>query len=83
MRVIHDAVDPDTTIEIFCRKLRTPIIAAPIGSTKNAGGTITELEMNTALVVGSQLAGSLGWIGDPANASMFEDGLADLFSVKH
>jgi len=76
MRVIHDAVQPDTTIEIFGQKLQTPIMAAPIGSAKNAGGAITDLEMITALVVGSHLAGSLGWIGDPANAKMYEDGLS-------
>jgi len=76
MRVIHDTVQPDTTIELFGQKLATPIMAAPIGSAMNAGGAITDLEMITALVVGSHLAGGLGWIGDPANARMYEDGLA-------
>lgn len=77
MRVVHDALQPDTTLEIFGQKLKTPILGAPItGSAINAGGALTELEMVTALVAGSQQAGSLGWIGDPANASMYEDGLA-------
>ena len=77
MRVIHDALQPDTTVEMFGQKLKTPIMGAPItGSAINAGGAITELEMVTALVDGSHRAGSLGWIGDPANASMYEDGLA-------
>ncbi|MBP2626262.1 MAG: (S)-2-hydroxy-acid oxidase [Firmicutes bacterium] len=77
MRVVHDALQPDTTVEMFGQSLKTPIMGAPITSSAvNAGGAITELEMVTALVKGSQLAGSLGWIGDPANPSMYEDGLA-------
>lgn len=77
MRVIHDALQPDTSVEMFGQKLKTPIMGAPItGSGINAGGALNELEMVTALVQGCQLAGSLGWIGDPANASMYEDGLA-------
>jgi len=79
MRVVHDALQPDTTVEMFGQILKTPIMAAPItGSAINAGGTLNELELVTALVEGSQLAGSLGWIGDPANASMYEDGLTAL-----
>lgn len=46
------------------------------------GGAIGELEMVTAIVEGSTLAGSLGWIGDPANASMYEDGLAAIRAGK-
>ena len=81
MRVIHDVLQPDTSLEIFGQKLRTPIMAAPIGSTVNAGGALTELEMNTALLSGSHLAGSIGWIGDPANARMYDDNLAAMRSA--
>ena len=77
MRVVHDALQPDTTVEMFGQKFKSPIMGAPItGSGINAGGAITELEMVTAIVEGSQLAGSIGWIGDPANAALYEDGLA-------
>ena len=83
MRVVHDAVQPDTTVELFGQSLKTPIMGAPItGSAINAGGAITELEMVTGIVAGSQLAGSLGWIGDPANPSMYEDGLAAIRAAK-
>jgi len=77
MRIIHDVLQPDTGVEMFGQKFKSPIMGAPItGSGINAGGTLTELEMVTAIVEGSHLAGSIGWIGDPANASMYEDGLA-------
>lgn len=83
MRTIHDALQPDTTVSMFGQLLKTPIMGAPItGSGINAGGAISELEMVTAIVEGSTLAGSLGWIGDPANASMYEDGLAAIRAGK-
>ena len=82
MRVVHDALQPDTSSTIWS-SLKTPIMGAPItGSAINAGGAITELEMVTAIVEGSKLAGSLGWIGDPANPSMYEDGLAAIRAAK-
>lgn len=77
MRTIHDVLAPDTSTTLLGQQLKTPIMGAPItGSGINAGGAITELEMVSGIVEGSKLAGSLGWIGDPANASMYEDGLA-------
>lgn len=83
MRVVHDALQPDTTTVLFGQHCKTPIMGAPItGSAINAGGAITELEMVTAIVEGSKLAGSLGWIGDPANPSMYEDGLAAIRTAK-
>ena len=82
MRTIHDALDPDTSVTLFGQQLKTPIMGAPItGSGINAGGAINELEMVSGIVEGSKLAGSLGWIGDPANASMYEDGLSAIRSA--
>lgn len=79
MRTIHDALQPDTTVEMFGQQLQTPIMGAPItGAAINAGDTLKELDMVSALVEGSHLAGSLGWIGDPANPSMYEDGLESI-----
>lgn len=76
MRTIHDALQPDTAVEMFGHQFKTPIMGAPItGAAINAGGALSELDMVSALVQGSQLAGSIGWIGDPANPSMYEDGL--------
>lgn len=79
MRTIHDALQPDTGVEMFGRQLKTPIMGAPItGAAINAGDALNELEMVSALVEGSHLAGSIGWIGDPANPSMYEDGLESI-----
>jgi 4-hydroxymandelate oxidase len=76
MRTIHDALQPDTSVEMFGQQLKTPIMGAPItGAVINAGDALNEFDMVSALVKGSQLAGSIGWIGDPANPSMYEDGL--------
>lgn len=83
MRTIHDALTPDTNVMLFGQELKTPIMGAPItGSGINGGGAITELEMVSGIVEGSKLAGSLGWIGDPANASMYQDGLAAIRAAK-
>jgi len=77
MRTVHDGLEPDTNAVLFGQQLKSPIMGAPItGSGINAGGAITELEMISGIVEGSKLGGSLGWIGDPANPSMYEDGLA-------
>jgi isopentenyl diphosphate isomerase/L-lactate dehydrogenase-like FMN-dependent dehydrogenase len=47
-------------------------------SISNAGGGLTEKEMVAAFVNGSHQAGSLGWIGDPADERLFTDGLASI-----
>lgn len=79
MRTIHDALQPDMTVELFGQQLKTPIMGAPItGAAINAGETLSELDMVSALVEGSHQAGSIGWIGDPANPSMYEDGLESI-----
>lgn len=43
MRVIHDVSNPDTSIEMFGKKMSAPIFAAPVtGTTLNMGGKINE-----------------------------------------
>ena len=43
MRVIHNVSNPNTSIELFGRKMDAPIFAAPItGTTLNMGGKISE-----------------------------------------
>ena len=43
MRVIHNVKNTDTTIELFGRKMKAPIFAAPLtGTTLNMGGKLTE-----------------------------------------
>lgn len=79
MRTIHDVLQPNTMVEMFGQQFKTPIMGAPItGAVINAGEALSELDMVSALVEGSYLAGSIGWIGDPANPSMYEDGLESI-----
>ncbi|GMB01417.1 alpha-hydroxy-acid oxidizing protein [Pelosinus sp. IPA-1] len=79
MRTIHSALQPETSIEMFNHQFKTPIMGAPItGAVINAGDALNELQMVSAIVEGSSLAGSIGWIGDPANPSLYEDGLQSI-----
>ncbi|AEE15242.1 (S)-2-hydroxy-acid oxidase [Thermodesulfobium narugense DSM 14796] len=76
LRVVHDVLEPDTSINLFGINLLTPIMGAPItNASLNCGGGLTEFELVSSLVKGCHDAGSLGWIGDPAIPSMFTDGL--------
>lgn len=77
LRTIHGVRDPDTRLTFLGMPLSTPIMAAPMcNSVANAGGGLSEREMVEALVGGAQLAGSLGWIGDPADPGMYAEGLS-------
>lgn len=76
LRTIHNASSPDTTANFLKQQLKTPIMAAPMtNSVLNAGGGLTEREMVTSIVMGSHLAGSMAWLGDPADAAMYAAGL--------
>ena len=76
LRTIHSAADPVILSNFLGMPLTMPIMAAPMcNSAANAGGALTEGEMVSALVEGTQLSGSLGWIGDPANSDMYAEAL--------
>ncbi|MGB9846895.1 MAG: alpha-hydroxy-acid oxidizing protein, partial [Desulfotomaculales bacterium] len=76
MRTIHGAKDPDCSLEIFQKKLATPILAAPMtGTPYNMGGAISEREFIGHIITGSRLAGSLGFCGDGADPAMYNSGL--------
>ncbi|KAB2952085.1 alpha-hydroxy-acid oxidizing protein [Heliorestis acidaminivorans] len=76
MRTLHDAKEPDMSVEIFGQSLQGPIMGAPItGASYNGGGAISELEMVTAIVKGSAEAGLIGWGGDGADPTMYHSGL--------
>ena len=67
MRVIHNAADPDTSIELFGKKMDAPIFAAPItGTTLNMGGQLTEREYIEPVVEGCANAGIYAMVGDTA-----------------
>ncbi|MFZ5642803.1 MAG: alpha-hydroxy-acid oxidizing protein [Bacillota bacterium] len=76
MRTIHGAENPDTGLDLFGKKLATPITAAPMtGAPYNMGGALTEGEFIGMIISGSREAGSLGFSGDGADPSMYDSGL--------
>lgn len=67
MRVIHDAKNPDTSIELFGKKLDIPVFAAPVsGTTLNMGGKFTEEEYISWVIEGCLNAGIYPMVGDTA-----------------
>ena len=76
MRVIHSVSKPDTSIELFGRKMDSPIFAAPItGTTLNMGGGLTEKEYITPVVEGCINSGVYAMVGDTAVDSFLIDNL--------
>ncbi|HMM39876.1 MAG TPA: alpha-hydroxy-acid oxidizing protein [Desulfovibrio sp.] len=65
MRLIHEAAQPDTSLEFLGLKLSLPVLAAPIGGVSfNMGGGVSEADYIRAVVLGCKEAGSLGCTGD-------------------
>lgn len=67
MRVIHNVSKPDTSVELFGKKMEAPIFAAPItGTTLNMGGKLTEREYIEPVVEGCSNSGIYAMVGDTA-----------------
>ncbi|WP_148556306.1 alpha-hydroxy-acid oxidizing protein [Terrisporobacter glycolicus] len=76
MRVIHNVSNPDTSVELFGKKMKAPIFAAPItGTTLNMGGKISEKEYITPVVEGCIESGMFPMVGDTAVDSFLMDNL--------
>ncbi|AKL95131.1 L-lactate dehydrogenase [Clostridium aceticum] len=76
MRTLHNAKEPSTETELLGIKLTSPIMAAPMtGTTYNMGGNISERDFIEMIVSGSKKSGTLGWIGDGADPTMYDSGL--------
>jgi len=76
MRVIHNVSSPDTSVELFGKKMKAPIFAAPItGTTLNMGGKISEKEYITPVVEGCIESGIFPMVGDTAVDSFLMDNL--------
>ena len=76
MRVIHSVSKPDTSIELFGKKMELPIFAAPMtGTTLNMGGKLTEKEYITHVVQGCINSGIYAMVGDTAIDSFLIDNL--------
>ncbi|WDU82129.1 alpha-hydroxy-acid oxidizing protein [Caloramator sp. Dgby_cultured_2] len=79
MRLIHDAKDPDTSVELFGKKLRIPVLAAPVsGTTLNMGGKFTEREYISWVIGGCLDAGIYPMVGDTAVDAFLPTNLEEL-----
>ncbi|MBG0791600.1 MAG: alpha-hydroxy-acid oxidizing protein [Desulfovibrionaceae bacterium] len=77
MRLLHDAVDPDTSTSVLGYDLSMPVMAAPIGGVSfNMGGGISEEDYADAVVGGSKAAGIIGCTGDGVPPFIHESGFA-------
>ncbi|HKK33847.1 MAG TPA: alpha-hydroxy-acid oxidizing protein [Desulfomicrobiaceae bacterium] len=77
MRLMHDAVDPDTSVELFGKTLGIPVFAAPIGGVSfNMGGEISEEEYVDGVLDGCRELGILGCTGDGVPPFISESGFA-------
>ena len=65
MRLIHDVIDPETSVRVLETDLALPILAAPIGGVSfNMGGKVTEEDYIQAVLEGCTESGTLGCTGD-------------------
>jgi len=81
MRTIHSVKTPDTSFELWGKKLSIPILAAPItGTTYNMGGKMAEEEFIEAIISGSLQAGTLGMTGDAADPSLWASAMKAIMS---
>ncbi|MGI6605373.1 MAG: alpha-hydroxy-acid oxidizing protein [Firmicutes bacterium] len=71
LRTLHDVVEPDTTADLFGRKLAAPILGAPMAGTKpNIKGVISDYDITKAVVKGCRLAGTAGMSGDTGKVGL-------------
>lgn len=65
MRLIHDVIEPDTTVTVLGKKLAFPVLAAPIGGVSfNMGGAISEEDYIEAIINGCKSKAIIGCSGD-------------------
>jgi isopentenyl diphosphate isomerase/L-lactate dehydrogenase-like FMN-dependent dehydrogenase len=73
---IHDAASPEISYDFFGRRLRMPILVAPVaGMTLNMGGAMDEGEYLRGMVEGAKDAGSLCFTCDGPNPIFFDLGI--------
>ncbi|MFN3603655.1 MAG: alpha-hydroxy-acid oxidizing protein [Leptonema sp. (in: bacteria)] len=69
---IHDEVEPELSIELFGRKLNTPIMIAPMtGASTNLKNAITEEDIITHFMNAASIVNSIAWFGDGASLEKF------------
>lgn len=76
LRTIHNAKNPDTSLELFGAKLSMPILAAPItGCDYNMGGKMSDKDYAQSVIDGAKAAGTLGMTGDGGNPLFYDAGI--------
>jgi len=79
MRLVHDVVEPDTSVTVFDKTLGLPVLAAPIGGVSfNMGGQVTEEEYVDSVLEGCLEHGTLGCTGDGVPPFISEAGFSTI-----
>jgi 4-hydroxymandelate oxidase len=82
MRVLHNCKNPDTSIELFRKKMRIPVFAAPVaGTIFNMGGKFSEKEYISWVIKGCINGGIYPMVGDSAVDSLLIENLEELKNV--
>ncbi len=76
MRVVHTAHDPDTSFDLFGRRLSMPVLGAAVaGASMNFRDLLTEDELDAAFIQGARAAGTLGMTGDGPSPVIYPAGV--------
>lgn len=82
MRVIQDVKNPDTSVELFGKRMSLPVFAAPVsGTTLNMGGKFTEREYISWVIKGCIDSGIYPMVGDTAVDAFLPTNLEELKKV--
>jgi len=82
MRVLHNCENPDTSYELFGKKMSIPVFAAPVsGTTLNMGGKYSEKEYISWVIKGCHESGIYPIVGDTAIDSFLLTNLEELQNV--
>ncbi len=72
-RYIHKDIEPDIAIELFGKKLDSPIMIAPMtGASTNLKDAITEEQMIEYFLKATILENSITWLGDGASPEKYK-----------
>lgn len=75
MRLIHEAAEPDTSVELLGLQLSLPVMAAPIGGVSfNMGGKVEESWYISEKLTGCKEAGIIGCTGDGVPDFIYQSG---------
>ncbi len=82
MRLVHDVVEPETSISLLGMPLAMPVLAAPIGGVSfNMGGGISEEEYVDAVLGGCREHNIMGCTGDGVPSFIMDAGMGGIATV--